>query len=55
MGIFSKKDKWENFNGNVNIYSNLKNSDIPRLIEEKNIHSLQFYQFKLQIVIHGMS
>lgn len=45
MGIFDKKEKWGNFNGNINIYDNLKHSDIPKLIAEKNIHSLQFFQF----------
>ncbi len=45
MGIFSKKVKWGNFNGNINIYDNLKPSDIPKLIKEKDIHSLQFFQF----------
>ena len=46
MGIFSKKEKWGNFNGNINIYDNLKATDIPKLIKEKDIHSLQFYEFK---------
>ena len=46
MGIFNKKKKWENFNGNINIYSDLKKSDIPKIIAEDNIHSLQLYQFK---------
>ncbi len=46
MGIFNKKKKWGNFNGNINIYDDLKPSDIPKLIQEKNIHSLQFFQFK---------
>lgn len=46
MGLFSKKNKWGNFNGNINIYDNLQHSDIPKLIKEKLIHTLQFYQFK---------
>lgn len=47
MGIFKKSDKkWGNFSGNINIYDNLKDSDIPKLIKEPNIHSIQFYQFK---------
>ena len=46
MGIFSKKEKWGNFNGNINIYSDLKNSDIPKIIAEKNIYALQLYQFQ---------
>jgi hypothetical protein len=46
MGLFSKKDKWGNFNGNINIYDNLQHSDISKLIKENLIHSLQFYQFK---------
>lgn len=45
MGIFDKKEKWGNFSGNINIYANLKHSDIPKLIAEKNIHTLQFLQF----------
>lgn len=45
MELFKKKERWENFNGNINIYDDLKFSDIPKLIQEKNIHSLQFYQF----------
>ena len=45
MGIFSKKEKWGNYNGNINIYDNLKISDIPKLIKEKDIHSLQFFKF----------
>lgn len=46
MGIFSKKEKWGNFNGNINIYSDLKKSDILKIIAEKNIYSLQLYEFK---------
>ena len=46
MGIFSKKEKWENFNGNINIYSDLKYSDIPKIIAEKNIYAIQLYQFQ---------
>ncbi|TSE02380.1 hypothetical protein [Aquimarina algiphila] len=46
MGIFNKKKRWGNFNGNINIYDDLKPSDIPELIEEKDIHSLQFFEFK---------
>lgn len=46
MGIFNRKKKWGNFNGNINIYSDLKKSDIPKIIAEKNIHSLQLYEFK---------
>jgi len=46
MGIFNKKKKWGNFNGNINIYEDLKSSDIPKLIQEKDIHSLQFFEFK---------
>jgi len=45
MGIFSKKEKWKNYSGNINIYSDLKKSDIPKIIAEDNIHSLQLYQF----------
>jgi hypothetical protein len=46
MGIFSKKEKWGNFNGNINIYDNLQYSDIPKLIKENLIHTLQLFQFK---------
>ncbi len=46
MGIFSKKEKWKNYSGNINIYSDLKKSDIPKIIAEDNIHSLQLYQFQ---------
>ncbi|WP_299122400.1 hypothetical protein [uncultured Winogradskyella sp.] len=46
MGIFSRKKKWGNFNGNINIYSDLKKSDIPKIIAEDNIHSLQLFQFQ---------
>lgn len=46
MGIFSKKEKWGNFSGNINIYSDLTKSDIPKIISEENIHSLQLYEFK---------
>lgn len=41
-----KEDKWGNFSGNINIYQDLVESDIEMLIQEKNIHSLQFYYFK---------
>lgn len=43
---FKNEEKWQNFNGNVNIYSNLVESDIEKLIQEKDIHSLQFCSFK---------
>lgn len=46
MGIFNKKKKWGNFSGNINIHSDLKTSDIPKIIAEKNIHSLQLFQFQ---------
>lgn len=46
MGIFQRREKWGNFNGNINIYEDLKLSDIPRISNEENIHSLQFFQFK---------
>jgi len=38
--------KWENFNGNINIYKNLEKNDISEIFAEENIHSLQFYQFQ---------
>ncbi|WP_298903825.1 hypothetical protein [uncultured Psychroserpens sp.] len=46
MGIFNRKKKWENFNGNINIYSDLKKPDIPKIIAEENIYSLQLFEFK---------
>jgi len=46
MGIFSRKEKWGNYSGNINIYADIKNSDIPKIIAEENIHSLQLYEFK---------
>ncbi|MCH7400080.1 protein phosphatase 1 regulatory subunit 42 [Belliella sp. DSM 107340] len=46
MGIFTTKEKWKNFSGNINILSDLKKSDIPKIIKEDNIHSLQLYQFQ---------
>jgi hypothetical protein len=46
MGIFSNKDKWGNYSGNINIFSDLKKSDIPKIIAENNIHSLQLSQFE---------
>lgn len=47
MGIFgSNKEKWTNHSGNINIHSDLKKSDIPKIISEENIHSLQLYTFK---------
>lgn len=39
-------EKWENFSGNINIYEDLIELDIEKLIKERNIHSLQFYTFK---------
>lgn len=38
--------KWGNFGGNINIYQDLVESDIEKLIKEKDIYSLQFYSFK---------
>ncbi|ANH61430.1 leucine-rich repeat domain-containing protein [Dokdonia donghaensis] len=46
MGIFSQKEKWKNYSGNINIHSDIKKSDIPKIIAEDNIHSLQLYQFQ---------
>lgn len=46
MGLFKKEKKWGNYSGNINVYSDLKESDIEKLIKEPNIHSLQFYGFK---------
>ncbi len=46
MGIFSRKSKWKNFSGNVNLINDIKPSDIPKLIAEKNIHQIQLYSFK---------
>lgn len=38
--------KWGNFSGNINIYKDLEKENISEIINEQNIHSLQFYQFK---------
>ncbi|MBM1108197.1 hypothetical protein JQC67_18740 [Aurantibacter crassamenti] len=47
MGIFgSNKEKWTNHSGNINIHSDLKKSDISKIISEENIHSLQLYTFE---------
>ncbi len=47
MGIFERqKEKWTNHSGNINIHDDLKKSDIPKIISEKDIHSLQFYTFE---------
>lgn len=46
MGLFNRSEKWENFSGNINIYENLKYSDIALLAKEERIHSIQFYKFK---------
>lgn len=47
MGIFgNNKEKWTNHSGNINIHSDLKKSDIPKIISEENIHSLQLYTFE---------
>ncbi|GGI56885.1 hypothetical protein [Winogradskyella haliclonae] len=46
MGIFNRKKKWGNFNGNINIYSDLEKSDIPKIIKEDDIHSLQLFEFQ---------
>lgn len=46
MGLFKKEKKWGNFSGNINVYSDLKEPNIEKLIKEPNIHSVQFYQFK---------
>jgi len=46
MSFFNRRKKWENFNGNINIYENLKYSDIDKLLKEEQIHCIQFYKFK---------
>ena len=46
MGLFSRKSKWKNFDGCINIYSNLRHSDIPKIINEDRVHTLQFYEYK---------
>jgi hypothetical protein len=45
MKLFANEEKWDNFGGNINIYSDLKETDIHKIIKEPNIHSLQFYEF----------
>ena len=39
------EEKWKNYNGNINIFSDLETNDISKIISEENIHTLQFYQF----------
>lgn len=46
LPYLKKEEKWGNFSGNINIYQDLIESDIEKLIQEENIHSLQFYSFK---------
>lgn len=41
-----KNYKWENCSGNINIHEDLVDADIEKIIQEENIHSLQFYTFK---------
>ncbi len=43
---FKKEARWGNFGGNVNIYQDLVESDIEKLISEDGIHSLQLSSFK---------
>lgn len=38
--------KWGNFSGNINILKDLEKKNISEIFAEKNIHSLQFYQFQ---------
>lgn len=45
MGLFSRKPKWENYSGNINLVSDIKDSDIPKLISENNIRQIQLYSF----------
>jgi len=40
------KEKWTNHSGNINIHSDINKSDIPKIISEKNIHSLQLFTFE---------
>lgn len=46
MKIFRRKEKWKNFNGNINIVDNISISDIPKILAEPNLRSLQLYEFK---------
>lgn len=46
LSLFKKEKKWENCGGCVNIHSDLTESDIPKLINEPGIDSVQFYSFK---------
>lgn len=41
-----KNYKWENCSGNINIHEDLVDADIEKIIQEENIHALQFYTFK---------
>ncbi|MCD9583816.1 hypothetical protein [Tenacibaculum maritimum] len=38
--------KWENHSGNINILKDVTTSDIPKIIAEENIHTIQFYKFQ---------
>ncbi|MEL6562498.1 MAG: hypothetical protein AAFQ94_30290 [Bacteroidota bacterium] len=46
MKVFGKQEKWKNFSGNINIVDNISTSDIPKIINEPRLHSLQLYEFK---------
>lgn len=45
MRIFSRKSKWENYSGNINLTGDITSSDISKLIAEKNIRQIQLYDF----------
>jgi len=44
--MINTEEKWKNYNGNINICSDIEDRDIQKLISEKNIRSLQFYLFQ---------
>ncbi|RKQ50554.1 hypothetical protein BXY85_1570 [Roseivirga pacifica] len=45
LETFKRKGKWKNFDGNINILSNINDSDISKILSEKGIHSIQLYEF----------
>lgn len=45
MQILGKTEKWGNYSGNINIYSDLVRADIPKIMSEEKVYGLQFYHF----------
>jgi len=40
------ENKWKDFGGNINIYDDLVDEDIADILTTRDIHTIQFYQFK---------